>query len=60
MTKKANILIKHKDRLVPFDNEASVFVSKLEEGDKVLCEKVEKTRSSQQNRALHLFFKMIA
>lgn len=60
MAKKANILIKHNDRLIPFDNETSVFVSKLEEGDKVLCEKVKKTRSSQQNRALHLFFKMIA
>lgn len=60
MTKKSNILIKQNDRLIPFDNESTLFVSKLEEGDKVLCDKMNKTRSSQQNRALHLFFKMIA
>lgn len=37
MTKqKYNILIKHDDRLIPFDNEDSLIIAKLSEGDKVI------------------------
>lgn len=52
--------IKNINRLLPNTLEDYNFLESIEEGELVEVKKITKKRTLQQNRALHLFFKMLS